>query len=432
MAKILYRMVAVLCIAGLLVGIWRGLRYVLVDDTASYTRVMMHEFYNQDNIDVLFSGASLCYESFDIGVLDEKLGVNTFNAGSSSQDLDASYTLIKECIDNYDVNQIYLELSPIMATNMDIEQRDPSNMTGSYLIMDYLKPSLNKLEYMLSASKKEYYAESFLVARRSYENIFSVEKMTEIVRKKRADAYRNFTYENLRDAHFWYVGKGYVECDVRLAPHVFYDSYGALNIDLQEIHEDWFATLDKIINYCNENGVELTLVCAPLSNYLLAAYGEKYGQYHDRIAEIATQGDVKFYDFTLCKEKQFGDAALYRDGAHLNMFGARVLSNLLGDIENDQVRLEDISYGSAAEKLEAQNPELWGIAIQDEEMKIVATHPEEMLFSVSIEGEDATPIVLQEWEANTIISLPEGYTGRIHVSARCIENDEIQEGWFTK
>ena len=29
-----------------------GFRYLLVDDTRSYTRLMMHEFYDQKNIDI--------------------------------------------------------------------------------------------------------------------------------------------------------------------------------------------------------------------------------------------------------------------------------------------------------------------------------------------------------------------------------------------
>ena len=40
---------------------WALMRYISVDDTNSYTRLTMHEFYNQDDIDTLFIGASHCY-----------------------------------------------------------------------------------------------------------------------------------------------------------------------------------------------------------------------------------------------------------------------------------------------------------------------------------------------------------------------------------
>ena len=40
--------------------------FLAVDDTDSFTRIMMHEFYHPDsNIDVLFLGASHCYRSLD-------------------------------------------------------------------------------------------------------------------------------------------------------------------------------------------------------------------------------------------------------------------------------------------------------------------------------------------------------------------------------
>ena len=62
-----------------------GFHLLLVDDTQSYTRLMMHEFYGQKNIDVLFVGSSHCYAALDPSVTDEAFAANTFNAGSSLQ-----------------------------------------------------------------------------------------------------------------------------------------------------------------------------------------------------------------------------------------------------------------------------------------------------------------------------------------------------------
>lgn len=58
----------------LLVGGGKFLRYMLTDDTASYTRLTFHEMYEQDNIDVLFIGSSHCYRSFVPDILDEEMG----------------------------------------------------------------------------------------------------------------------------------------------------------------------------------------------------------------------------------------------------------------------------------------------------------------------------------------------------------------------
>lgn len=94
----------------LFVGCGQFLQYILVDDTVSYTRITFHEMYEQDNIDILFVGSSHCYRSFIPEILDEKLGKNTFNAGTSSQHLDSSYMIIREAAKYNDIEHIYLEL----------------------------------------------------------------------------------------------------------------------------------------------------------------------------------------------------------------------------------------------------------------------------------------------------------------------------------
>ncbi len=71
------------------------LAYMVIDDSKSYTRIMMHEFYHsQENIDVLYLGSSHCYRSINPEISDKLFDKNTFNAGSSKQSFDASYALL--------------------------------------------------------------------------------------------------------------------------------------------------------------------------------------------------------------------------------------------------------------------------------------------------------------------------------------------------
>lgn len=68
---------------------------------------------------------------------------NTFNAGSSSQQLDTSYALIKETARNNNIEQVYLELYYRMAE--ESAYADRTTMTSTYIISDYMKPSFNKM-----------------------------------------------------------------------------------------------------------------------------------------------------------------------------------------------------------------------------------------------------------------------------------------------
>ena len=54
---------------------WKALRYCLNDDRSSYTRITMHEFYDQENIDTVFIGASHCYRAFVPSIFNERAGI---------------------------------------------------------------------------------------------------------------------------------------------------------------------------------------------------------------------------------------------------------------------------------------------------------------------------------------------------------------------
>ena len=88
----------------------RLFRYLLIDDTTSATRIMMHEFYHQKNIDILFVGSSFTTYGVNVCVMDDMLGLNTFSASCAHQTIDTSYALIREAVGRYDVKQIYLEM----------------------------------------------------------------------------------------------------------------------------------------------------------------------------------------------------------------------------------------------------------------------------------------------------------------------------------
>lgn len=395
---------------------------MIVDDTQSYTRVMMHEYYNQGNIDILFSGASLCYRSFDTQILDERLGVNTFNAGSSSQDLDASYYLIKDAVNRYDLDHIYLELSPVMALYMNIEERDSGKLNGTYIVSDYMKPSISKAFYLLNASRPEYYVNSFFPARRNWEKLFDLAYVGALLKEKSSADYRDYSYDQLVYDTEYYVGKGYVASKVKTSEHAFYGTDGFTALKVEDINEEWFQYLYKIIRCCKENEVELTLVCAPLSEYLLIAY-KKYDEYHRMIADIAVEENVDFWDFNLIREEYFtGKAELYQDEAHLNMYGAEKFSELVADLISGKVRYEDICYESVDSRFEAAEPGLCGVVHDLEDMKIIANDDEMFEYQIRAIPDEGEEYLIQEFSCNTEFSVNAGEHGTLTIVARQIDD----------
>lgn len=334
-----------------LVCIWKGLRYALSDEYTfykGYARVMMHELYEQESIDTLFCGASLCYRDFDTGLLEKELGGNCFNAGSTIQGVPVSYYLLKDIYNRIKVGHVYLELGPVVEIRYDY-RTDQDIVWGMYFIADYMKWGLPKLEMLLGETSPEYYATSFLVARRYWQKAFYFDYVKRNIQAKGTKVYREYGYDLLRSEDEWYVGKGYVANGVVASLDMLNDINAAIEY---KVNEGWKSYVDKIINLCKENGVEITLVTTPVSGYVLSRWSGWYDGYHDMVKEIARKNNVDYWDFTLVKDGYFKpEAGLFSDSTHLNMYGARQFSTLFARVVRGELAYDDICCRSATEKL---------------------------------------------------------------------------------
>ena len=348
--RVLKKIVVLLCIWAIYAGTTEGLRYLIVDDTFSYTRLTLHEMYeSESNIDILFVGASLVYRSLIPGVADDYFDAYTFNLGTSNQQMDASLVLIKEALMYHDVKQIYLEVSYDIALLED--NKDRTQMTGTYIVSDYLRPSLRKVIYLLRASSPEHYANSFILARRNPEKLFDYAYIKELVKKKQDISYRNYECEWIRskDAIDYYVDRGFVANDT-----IYEDSPENLSefepIDLSAISEDWKYYLNEIIDFCQKKGIQLTLFSAPKPKITLTGKGN-YDEYYVYIKGIAEEKGVPYYDFNLCRPQYFdsNDMACFKDGTHLNANGAQKFTEVFAAFFTGEIKEEELFYSSYRE-----------------------------------------------------------------------------------
>lgn len=425
--KMIIRAGNFLAICAVFLGIWGGLRYLVMDDTSSYTRVMMHELYEQKNIDVLFCGASLCYRSFDTGILDEELGVNTFNSGTSSQPIDVTYYLLKDCLHRHDIKRVFVELGPIMAVQKAAEDRTSSDMTVVYLVSDYMKWSSAKVRMLIEASDSELYANSFLVARRGWRNVLDPHALVELLCKKRSDVYKNYQYDYLQHETEWYKGKGYVESIVKINEGEFCDKYSRNDISLTNISEDWYYYVSKIVGLCKDEGVELTLVCAPLSEYLIAAYGSAYDDFHNMVADIAQTAGIEFWNFSLVKDGYLRmSASDYADSAHLNMYGAQKFSHLIAQVANGELVYDDIACANIQQKLHEDDARVLGLISRDFEREIISNGEGILEYQIVFHPTEGEEYMIQDFSPNGKFAVPQGETGEICVTSRAGAGDAEQ------
>ena len=434
MKVIIKRIICFLLFCSLLVGTGKLLRYLLVDDTSSYTRVTFHEMYEQDNIDVLFVGSSHCYRSFIPEILDEKLGCNTFNAGTSAQTLDGSYVIIKEAVKYNDIDHIYLEMY-FNASFASYKKR--SELTQTYIIADYLRPSLDKVRYLLNASSKKYYSNSFILARRNWTRIYDAGFVKDLLIRKNSDAYKNYKYDYITGDNEWYSGKGYVANNEIIENWNYFSDPNTKSNSLGKVTNDWLRSLEDIIEFCEKKDIQLTLVSAPMPHYQLIRWGN-YDEYIKAVQNVIAGTDISYYDFCLCKDTYFPDTSeVYKDVSHLNCYGAELFSNLFADFVNGKISEDELFWNSYAEKLSHLEPTVFGISYCDEQAvndgrvtrqcEIISTPNDDLEYEILLSPSSGEPYKVQEYSANKLFTVTPDAHGTITVTYRlCDYPDEAK------
>ena len=341
--------------------------FLAVDDTDSFTRIMMHEFYHPDsNIDVLFLGASHCYRSLDTKITDELFQCNTFNAGSSSQSADGTYALLCEAVKNNKIGEVFVEVS-FITPQYEAKYQDRKQMTGTYIISDYMKPSYNKFQFLLHASSAGHYGNSFFPARRNWEQFFHPAGMASLLKKKLSKEYREFNYITTQNER--YCGKGFVEDDTEIPIGGFYSMEEYQKIEDTTWSEDWQGSIQQVISLCEEKGIPLVFYSAPMPDFLLAASGDydKYIQFMDSLLQGTS---AKYYDFNLCKPQYLSlNESDFKDDNHLNTMGAKIFSRLFSEFFTGSLAGEDIFYHSWQEKKASQEDKIYGLIVKDNKEK---------------------------------------------------------------
>lgn len=395
----------------------KGFHYLLVDDTKSYTRVMMNEFYHQKNIDILFVGSSHCYEALDPAVTDEIFEANTFNAGSSLQAQDASFALIREAVERYDVKHVFFEMYYFMMSNDEYNERE--QLTSTYIISDYMRPSLNKARFLLEASSPKYYVNSFLPARRNWERLLHPSEIRDLLTAKSEQSYKNFT--PFGD----YRTKGFVANQGSIPNGILLDTAGFDSIHVENASKDWLKTIRQIIEYCGKKDVRLTLFSSPMTLFQTAGVGN-YDDYIAFIRELTAGSGVEYVDFNLCREEFFDQKTDYfSDAGHMNETGAQIFSRVFAEYFTGKITADELFYDSIAEKIAASGPQILGLSFLDSgdgmrKLKIVSTLPEGTLYSAALMTEDGTTQILKENDADPYFEIPQTEHGTIRISTENI------------
>lgn len=424
------KIITLFCALVLFLGCGEVLQYILLDDTRSETRLMFHDFYTDDkNIDIVFLGSSHTYRSFVPKVLDAHFGAHTFNAGSSGQGMDGSLVMLQEICAYHKPKRVFLELYHNIAVT-DGQFKKRNQMTATYVLSDYMRPSLRKYQFLLAASSPKHYANSFIPARRCGKDIFSFHHIARNIRRKWSKAYRQYQWAWYEKDKDYYVERGFVANDKIAEEGKYWNKLATIKFRLVPPEKnDWRKTLLKIIDFCKENGMELTLVIAPLPEWSIVGT-EKYQAYYDYVKEIADMHDLHFYDFNFCNPKYFDakDRSLFKDEDHLNTAGAELFSRVFADYFTGKISRSALFYDTLKEKLDAEPPQVFGFTelTKDGTSRIISNREHGMEYRLETMPKDGAWRVIQDYSEAREFTIPSGEHGKIVLLWRMQGQEEVK------
>lgn len=307
-----------------LLGMIRLCNYLIVDDSNSYTRLTLHEFYQCDeNQETIFLGTSHCFRAYDPVLYEELTGETAFNLGSSSQNIDTSYYLLKEALKYNDVKKVYLDMYHVFLFF------HPGNreLVEANIISDYMRPSWNRLDFIMHCSSAEHYTNSVMPFRRNWQLLGDLEYIRENLQKKNMDSYRNYAPVVHEDER--YVTKGFVDSWATLREEDYEWIPKSEQVDLSGDTSFAMSYIHKIVRLCKEENIELILLSAPSYEKYLETM-DSYEAIHEFIQEIADRYQLEYLDFNMVPGEELHlTAADFMDVDHLNGSGAQKVTQYL-------------------------------------------------------------------------------------------------------
>lgn len=348
----------------------------------------------------------------------------TFNAGSSSQGMDGSYAMIRELCRYNEVKEIYLEMYYGIAELEENSER--TQMTATYILSDYMKPSFRKISFVCRACDRDYWLYGFSPALRERKKMFESGYIRDLTAKKKTSEYRNYIWTKTDNPEY-YVDRGFVANDSDYDGS-FWDtkSEGSIEKSIALIKDnDWYKSLEQIISFCGRKGIKLVFVIAPEPERTVIG-AEKYQEYHDFVGDIALQNGLEFYDFNLCKAEYFdnGDWAYFKDSDHLNTKGAEAFSDIFAKLCSDRVSKEDLFYDSLPEKERGEEPAVLGISGPCFDKSgygichVISNRDTKLEYRIEAGEDSEHMVILRDWLEEKSFILPAEGQGFLRVSWR--------------
>lgn len=263
---------------------------------------MVEEYYKDKSThEVVFIGDCEVYENFSTITLWENYGITSYIRGSANQLTWQSYYLLEDTL-RYETPKV------VVFNVQALQYNEPQSETYNRMTLDGMKWSSSKVNSILASMTEEEHFVDYMfpllrfhsrwsdLNSRDFTNLFSKELVTHNGYYMRVDTKPQEEFPEATPLYDYTLG------------------------------ENSMGYLQKITDLCQEKGIELVLIKAPIE------YPHWHDQWDEQVAAFAQENDLTYINYIPLRDEIGLDMSLdtYDGGLHLNTQGAEKMADYFG------------------------------------------------------------------------------------------------------
>ena len=347
------KLVKPLCFLALVCAINMLLSFLL-EWANGASATMWEQYYAEEEIDIIFVGASVCSASFDPEVFDERLGVNSFNMGTPAQETEQSIRALEVAIEEHEIQTVVYGMGFFALQQSSGEDAELTFVKALSREQGGFKGLKTSMDYLLSENVRDKEMSVKYFFPWVYNGVdYSVDAIVSNVQAKLDTTMVEFD-PNTTESKNWRLGKGF-------RPFTGVVDYGtAWSENSHQYYYQYFDYestyyFEQLLKLCSEKNVDLIVINSPHPAYDVVSCYDTYEMNHKQVKTMCENYGVEYYDFSLAKPELFEmQEDYFYDFEHLNYKGAQAFSNAVCDLLEERRNGEEIkdSFYSVEEFME--------------------------------------------------------------------------------
>lgn len=314
----------------------------LLEPARGASEIMWSSYYEQDALDTIFIGSSLCKGTFDPYIFDERLGVNSYNMGTPLQAVPQTVRALEVALKEHEIDTVifgmgfstlkYEGLTEAQLTFEKARARERGGLAGiaediRFLFSEEVRGNEKSIQYLFP-----------WLYNREEISLDMIKRNVSLKIRQMKEKYFGIPIEDNQVFHKGYQNHGgmVVNYDNRWENNSYRYYDAALDAEMMK-------SLEEMIQICRQHEVDFMIINTPHPYFDVIACYESYEQNQHEVKTLCEKYGVDYYDFSLAKPEIFASKPeYYSDYEHLNLEGSQVFCQQLCDFLIRREKGEDM------------------------------------------------------------------------------------------